>query len=197
MSDAETLAAYAREADTYERTVDPYNTSDPRLRDFIAACPPGGRVLDLGCGPGAGAAEMAKAGLVADAVDATPEFVAKAAKHSGVTAWQATFAEITGEDRYDGIWANFSLLHAPRADMPVHLRALCRALKPGGVFYIGMKLGTGEQRDRLGRFYTYYTQDELERLLHDAGFTVTGAVTGEGKGLEGTIQPWISVAAHG
>jgi SAM-dependent methyltransferase len=197
VSDPETLAAYAREADTYERTVDPYNTRDPRLRNFIAACPPGGRVLDLGCGPGAAAREMAKAGLAADAMDAAPEFVTKAAKHPGVKAWQATFDEIKADSIYDGIWANFSLLHARRADFPRHLAALRHALKPGGVFYIGMKLGTGEQRDRLGRFYTYYTQDELERLLQDAGFTVTGVHLGEGKGLEGTVQPWISVAAHG
>lgn len=197
MSDPETLAAYAREADAYERAVAPYNTSDPRLRDFITACPAGGRVLDLGCGPGGAAAEMAKAGLSADALDASPEFVAKAARHAGVRARQATFDDISGEDIYDGIWANFSLLHAARADFPRHLAALHRALKPGGIFFIGMKLGTGESRDRLGRFYTYYTQDELETLLQDAGFTVTGAVPGEGKGLEGTVQPWISVAAHG
>lgn len=197
MSDPETLQVYNRDADEYARRTDAANQNDPRLHDFIAALPAKGQVLDLGCGPGAAAAEMAKAGLAVTGMDASAEMVAKANQHQGVSARQATFDDIDRCDLYDGIWANFSLLHAPRIDFPRHLAALHRALKPGGAFYIGMKLGSGEHRDGLGRYYSYYTQNELETLLQDAGFTVTGTHLGQGKGLEGTVQPWISVAAHG
>ena len=64
--------------------------------------------------------------------------------------------EIDGEDLYDGIWANFSLLHAPRAAFPLHLMALKRAIKPGGLLHLGMKLGEGEGRDGLGRDHFVY-----------------------------------------
>ena len=75
----------------------------------------------------------------------------------GVEVRVAMFADIAGTDIYDGIWANFSLLHAPKADLPNHLAALHAALKPKGRLHLGMKLGTGEQRDTIGRFYAYYT----------------------------------------
>ncbi|TDK46748.1 class I SAM-dependent methyltransferase [Antarcticimicrobium luteum] len=197
MSDPKTIAIYDDRAAEYAGMTDQYNTTDPRLVAFIAACPEGGRVLDLGCGPGAAAARMAEAGLAVDAVDASAAMVEMAARHPGVTARHATFDDIAGEALYDGIWANFSLLHAPRTDFPRHLSGLHRALKPGGVFLIGLKLGKGEARDRIGRLYTYYTEDDLMDYLRAAGFTPTDIKHGQGEGLDGTVSPWISVIAHG
>ncbi|MEO1734255.1 MAG: class I SAM-dependent methyltransferase, partial [Pseudomonadota bacterium] len=118
MTDQETIAVYDAKADDYAAMADDYSRTDPILAAFIADCPPGGRVLDLGCGTGAAAATMASAGLTVDALDASEEMVRRAAALPGVTAHQATFDDVTGEGIYDGIWANFSLLHAPRADMP-------------------------------------------------------------------------------
>ena len=40
---------------------------------FITALPAGGRVLDLGCGPGGSALLMMQAGLDVDAIDASPQ----------------------------------------------------------------------------------------------------------------------------
>lgn len=197
MSDTETIRIYDDRAADYAEMTDAYNTTDPRLAAFIAACPEGGRVLDLGCGPGAAAAKMAAAGVTVEATDASVEMVALAGRHPGVSARQATFDEIAGEAIYDGIWANFSLLHAPRADFPRHLAALHRALKPGGVFLIGLKLGKGAARDKIGRLYTYYTEDDLMDHLRSAGFTPSDIKHGSGEGLDGTVSPWISVIAHG
>ncbi|MHA6263155.1 class I SAM-dependent DNA methyltransferase [Arenibacterium sp. CAU 1754] len=196
MSDPDTIRIYDARADDYARMTDDHNTRDPHLAAFIATCPSGGRVLDLGCGPGTSAAEMAKAGLVVDAVDASVEMVAMAARHPGVSARQATFDQIHASAEYDGVWANFSLLHAPRDAFPGHLAAIHRALKPGGVFYLGLKLGKGEARDQIGRFYTYYTEQQLETLLTRAGFTITNRIHGAGPGLDGTLSDWILVATH-
>ncbi|MEQ3670442.1 class I SAM-dependent methyltransferase [Pseudophaeobacter sp.] len=197
MSDTETLKVYGDRAADYAALNQDYLSNDPRLLEFITACPSAGRVLDLGCGPGTSAAVMAKAGLRADATDASQEMVALAQALPGVTAWRATFEEIQGVALYDGIWANYSLLHAPRAAMPHHLAALKRALKSNGVFYIALKLGKGEARDALGRLYTYYEEDDLQDLLKTAGFTVLNCAFGESEGLDGTMARWISVACHG
>ena len=70
-----------------------------------------------------------------------------ARRHPGVDAQLAGFDDVSGVAVYDGIWANFSLLHAPKADMPRHLAAVARALRPGGVLSIGLKTGTGEASD--------------------------------------------------
>ncbi len=197
MSDDKTIAIYDAQVSAYADKTDKINAEDPRLATFVAACPPGGAVLDLGCGPGASAAIMAQAGLHVTAWDASAEMVAQAATHPGVTARQAVFDDLTDQTVYDGIWANFSLLHAPRADFPRHLAAIHRALRPGGVLMIGMKLGTGEARDGLGRFYTYYTQEALMTHLTQAGFTIIDHKLGSGTGLDGSVSDFISVHAHG
>ncbi len=197
MSDDATIRIYDQRAADYAALNDDHNAADPNLNAFIAALSPGCRVLDLGCGPGVSAAAMARAGFAVDAWDASSAMVNLTGRHSGVTARQAVFDDIAGTDIYDGIWANFSLLHAPRADFPRHLAALHKALKPGGRFHIGMKRGTGSARDGIGRLYTYYETEELDALLADAGFSVLGHQFGSGKGLDGVDAAWVTVSAHG
>lgn len=197
MSDEKTIDVYTARASEYADMTDAENTADPRLESFISLLPKTAFVLDLGCGPGASAARMARAGLQVDATDASPKMVEMARRHKGVNALQSTFDDIEGDAIYDGIWANFSLLHAPRSDLPRHLAALHCALKPEGRFHIAVKLGRGEHRDKLGRLYTYYTQSELTHLLILAGFTVTQVDLGSGSGLDGTPSDWVSLAAHG
>lgn len=196
MSDTETLRIYADRAAEYAALTDSDNAKDPRLTSFINTMPKGARVLDLGCGPGASAAQMAKAGLKVVAYDAVPEMVALASQHDGVTAQCASFEDVSGCDIYDGIWANFSLLHAPRKDLPKHLSRIATALKANGHFHIAVKTGTGSQRDSLGRYYTYYTEAELTGLLKAAGLTVTDRSEGRGKGLSSEIAPYLVLTAH-
>ena len=169
---------------------------DPSLKAFISAMPDGGHVLDLGCGPGAAAAQMAKARLSVEAYDPVPEMVDLAGRRTGVNAQLAGFDDVNGTAVYDGIWANFSLLHARRGDLPRYLGRIAAALKPGGRFHIAVKTGTGEERDDLGRFYTYYTEQELTGLLEDAGLKVTDRREGIDRGLSGKDEPWIALTAH-
>lgn len=196
VSDPETLKVYAEKADDYAELAGKELEKDPLLAAFIAAVPEGGHVLDLGCGPGNAAHVMADGGLQVTATDAVPEMVAMADAHPGVTAHVATFDDIEGTDLYDGIWANFCLLHAARADMPRHLATMNKALKPDGVFHIALKSGEGQKRDKIGRLYTYYTDAELTGLLEDAGFTVTDHAAGRGKGLDGATSDWIALRAR-
>ncbi len=108
----------------------------------------------------------------------------------------ATFADLAATAQYDAVWANFSLLHAPRAALPGHLAAIRTALKPGGLFHIAMKTGTGDSRDRLDRFYTYVTPDELTALLHAAGFLILTTHTGVERGLADNDDPVIAILSR-
>lgn len=201
MSDDKTLAVYAKAAEQYAAQfacvddIDIEQQAD--LAAFFALMPDGGRVLDLGCGPGQWAAKIKAAGFEVHATDASAEMVSLAKSDFGINATVATFDALTDVAHFDGIWANFSLLHAPRADFPDHLRRVHLALKPGGAFHIGMKLGTAEARDRLGRFYSYYGEDELITLLQEAGFAVTRKRRGNGKGLAGSDDTFVILTAHG
>ncbi|RMD88504.1 MAG: SAM-dependent methyltransferase, partial [Alphaproteobacteria bacterium] len=64
------------------------------------------------------------------------------------------------------------------------------------VLSLGLKIGEGEGRDRLGRFYSYYTIEEIEALLAAAAFTLRDRDEGAGAGLSGEVSPWVVVRAH-
>ena len=192
-ADRETIGVYDRHAGDYARRF--ADEPNPQLEAFIAALPEGAAVLDLGCGPGHAAGRMAEVGFQVDATDASKAMV-DAARARGVAARLARFSDPLDPNAYDGVWANFSLLHAPRHEMPGHLAGLHRALKPGGLLSLGLKTGTGEGRDGFGRFYTYYEEAELDRLLSTAGFRIGTRVTGRSTGLAGTKDPWIVVTAR-
>lgn len=195
MSDPETITVYDNRADDYARKLGNDPVASIALRAFIADLPAGGLVLDLGCGPGTWAAAMARAGLKVEAFDASTQMVALTSQHPDVTVWQAEFSDLNAAERYDGIWANFSLLHAPRTHMPDHLRSISRALKPGGIVHIGLKYGDGTARDGLGRLYSYYTPESLAPMLDQAGLTPGPARQGKDKGLDGTPARWFTVTA--
>ncbi|MEM9851153.1 MAG: class I SAM-dependent methyltransferase [Pseudomonadota bacterium] len=194
MADRETMAVYAAQAKAYATQFP--GGDDPHLERFLNVLPDAARVLDLGCGPGKAAARMMARGFQVAAWDASPEFVAWARDTYGVAAEVAEFTALTSIAEYDGVYANFSLLHAPKVDMPDHLSRIARALTPGGRFHIGMKTGVGEKRDALGRFYAYYEDAELTALLGAAGLTVDYRKTGAEAGLDGTVAPWTILQAE-
>ncbi|MEO1638453.1 MAG: class I SAM-dependent methyltransferase [Pseudomonadota bacterium] len=194
MTDAKTIATYDAKAADYANLVKS-DAPDASLRAFMGSLHPGARVLDLGCGPGTASAHMRDAGLVPDPVDASPNMIKIASETFGLYARVATFDDITGSAVYDGVWANFSLLHAERSDLPKHLRNIADALIAGGIFHIGMKTGTGMERDAIDRRYTYVTVTELRKLLTDAGFVVTHTKTGEERGMAGTMDPFVIMRA--
>ncbi|WP_299368093.1 class I SAM-dependent methyltransferase [uncultured Tateyamaria sp.] len=195
MTDAETLSVYAVKAAEYADLVK-IADADPTLMRFINALPAGAVTLDIGCGPGFAAGAMAAAGMEAHAWDPVPEMVEMAAKLPGVTTRLATYADLDATDVYDGIWANFSMLHTPLADWPNQFAAIARALKPGGLFHFGTKLGSGESRDSIGRLYSYMSETDLTELFAASGFDIIYSHTGEEAGLSGEIAPFIVVQAR-
>ncbi|MGI9388845.1 MAG: class I SAM-dependent DNA methyltransferase [Boseongicola sp.] len=195
MADRETLDVYGDRAADYADMVTQM-APDRHLQAFIDAVPKGGKVMDLGCGHGRSTALMIEAGLQAEALDASPEFAEIALKKFGVKVAIAEFEALDTEAAYDGVFANFSLLHSPKAEMPGHLARIARSLQPDGVFHLGLKTGEGEYRDSLGRFYAYYSDAEISGLMQNNGFTVLSRDFGAEKGLDGTVAPWIVLLAR-
>lgn len=193
MTDQKTIDAYSSRVSAYLSIPLPPEQIESRMA--FAEAVGEGHVLDLGSGPGSDSAFFLREGLTVRALDATPAFV-EHARENGVDAHLGTFDDVTEVAEYDGVYASFSLLHAPRKDFPRHLAAIHQALKPGGVFFLGLKLGTGEHRDDLDRYYTYFSQTEIEEALAATGFTIDRITTGMGRGLAGSYDGFILVLAH-
>ncbi|PIB23250.1 hypothetical protein BFP76_09565 [Amylibacter kogurei] len=195
MTDIQTIQTYDKKAEEYKNLIS-RDAPDADLTRFINAIPVGGRVLDLGCGPGNSGAFMVQAGLKVDATDASIEMVKLAKESFGLNAVQQQFHELSAVDEYDGIWANFSLLHAKKSEMPELLNKIHTTLKPDGILHLGLMIGTGERREFLGRFYAYYQPDEVDALLRAAKFTPTHLRTGASTGMSGTEKPFMIVTAR-
>ncbi|MFJ3927179.1 class I SAM-dependent methyltransferase [Streptomyces sp. NPDC090022] len=107
--------------------------------------PPGGRVLDLGCGPGRNALHLASLGFEVDAVDLSPTAIAWAAEraraagpeiagrvrfHRGDAFAAETAAALAGP--YDLIHDSGCFHHLPPHRRISYLALLERSLAPGG-----------------------------------------------------------------
>lgn len=195
MPDARTIAFYDTAAERYATLTD-RGTPGALLKSFMALLPAHARVLDLGCGPARASVHLRDAGFHPDPVDASQGMVTLANNAHDIDARLLTFDELDAVAAYDGVWANFSLLHAPAADLPGHLRAIATALRPRGVFHIAMKVGEGEARDKIDRKYTYVTPAGLQNMLQDAGFTVLAIDEGREVGCAGTDDPYVAMRAR-
>ena len=160
----------------------------------------GGRVLDLGCGPGVDAAVFAQLGVNVVGLDVTPSFLRRAREHfvevtADVTAdRQAEASFVRGDmrsppfvaDSFDGIWASGSFHHVPREEAPATAAELARVLREDGCAYISVKREpTGSEV--ADRHFEFYEPGEFRALLADAGFDVE---------IIETTGPWIGAIAR-
>jgi SAM-dependent methyltransferase len=182
---ADTIETYDRVADEY---VDRHGDRDvvAGLVDEFCERVDGGRVLDVGCGPGWETAEFASRGFDSVGVDLSPAFLARAAARDGpagvVRADMRTLPVAT--DAVDGVWALASLLHLPRVDVDAALAEFARVCRPDGTLFVAVKHGTGDYEgdtyDGDARRFTLYEPAAIESRVADAGFDVDRVSVAEG-----------------
>jgi SAM-dependent methyltransferase len=165
--DEETLNFYRRNAEAYAGWAKAPST---RLNGFLTLLPPGGSILELGCGAGNHSAAMLAACFAVRATDGSPEMAEIASRRLGQSVDAMRFDELDEYEAYDGVWASACLLHVPRDELSGILKRIRRALKAGGTFYASFKIGEGHDgRDLLGRYYNYPSPEWLETAYAAAG----------------------------
>lgn len=195
MADQDTLAAYAANTEKYRKVVSEAG-GNPTLKRFLAQLSPHSDILDLGCGVGDSAAAMQAAGHVVTCLDASPEMAAMAHEVFGLEVEIKSFSEIEFEAAFDAVWASFSLLHVPKSDLPGILAGLTAALRTGGCLYIGLKKGSGEERDRFGRFYAYYEEEELVQHVRAASLARISVTHDDIIGMSGAVEPCLHLTSR-
>lgn len=133
---------------------------------FLSVLPPGGHILDAGCGSGRDSRAFLERGYEVTALDASEAMVELASQHFGRPVLHMSFDQVRFRERFDGIWACASLLHVPAHNMAKVLGQLGMALKVGGVMYASFKYGEGEAvKD--GRLFNDYDEGSLRNLLRN------------------------------
>lgn len=195
MADQDRLTSsfYAQNAKTYTA-----KTSDKdvdKLQKFMAALPPGGHILELGCGGGYHSLLMLEAGFDIHPTDGTPEIAKQAEKRLKRPVQIMDFGDLEAKNQFDGVWANACLLHVQRAKLADILKRIHLALKPVGTFYASFKAGTGEGRDQFDRYYNYPTPQWLSATYKSAGWENIEVEQCEGGGFDKLPTTWLHVTA--
>ena len=196
----ETVRSYDRDAAAYAvRTATMPDSVRSRIEDLAALVGPGGRVLEIGSGGGRDALSMEELGLAVRRTDITPAFVALLRDQGHDADLVDPLVDDLGspDGAYDAVWANASLLHVARVDLPTVLSRLVVVTRPGGLLRAFVKEGDGEGWSTHGsvsspRHFTYWRAEDLGVVVTDAGW---GEVSIR-SGIAGTRgESWLEVAA--
>ncbi|MCQ4272515.1 class I SAM-dependent methyltransferase [Pseudomonas kuykendallii] len=188
-----TLAHYARNAEGFREGTRDHDVSQniaALLRHIRAEAP--FALLDFGCGPGRDLRTFKALGHAPVGLDGTARFVEMARADSGCEVWQQDFLALDlPPERFDGVFANASLFHVPRADLPRVLRQLHATLKPGGVLFASNPRGDNREGWSGERYGAWHDWARWRDYLTAAGFTELEHYY-RPEGLPRDQQPWLA-----
>lgn len=188
-----TLEHYQATADAFREGTWAHDVSQniAALLRHIQAQPPY-TLLDFGCGPGRDLCVFKGMGHEAVGLDGCPNFVAMAREASGCEVLLQDFLALDLPDgRFDGIYANASLFHVPRQELPRVLEQLHGALKPGGVLFASNPRGENSEGWNGPRYGSYHDWNNWKQLLESAGFEALEHYY-RPAGLPREQQPWLA-----
>src|SRR6266542_6970079 len=149
----------------------------------------GESILDLGCGTGQLASQIAARGARVIGIDVSPTMITRAReKYPGLDFRVADGTDLHLSERFDAVFSNAALHWMPSSRQPAVLAGIREALKPGGRFVaeLGAR-GNIEQivaalREAFARLgyphaqttnpWYFPASDEYVQLLGQAGFRV-------------------------
>ena len=134
------------------------------LWEFLSRMKEGGTILDYGSGSGRDSAYFINKGFSVDSLDGSAEMKAQAERLFGIKVKLASFLSLEEKEKYDGIWAQASILHLEEHDLRAALTLIERALKRDGVFYSSFRKGEEDGYEK-GRWYTNMTERRFLSLL--------------------------------
>lgn len=165
-------------AERYDESFTDRNAQLAAGRWLIENLPPGGRVLDLGCGSGLPTAvQLAEAGFEMVGIDESGRMLELARQRvPNATFLQRDMRDIDDLGTFDAVVSYFSLLMLPRADIERVLVKSRERLTSNGLLAIAMVYGDMDYLPicflGASTFATCYPTDELIKVVSGAGFEV-------------------------
>lgn len=181
--------------DTYDRIADDWardHEGDTWWREctekFVSLLPHGGRVLDAGCGSGQKARFFQDRGMQVLGIDFSERLLEIARRTaSGSDFRLLDLRDIrTLPESFDGVFAQASLLHIPKAETFSVIEGMVSRLVPQGHLYIAVKAQRpGHPAEEIvtendygydyRRFFSYYTLDEMRAHVDRSGLSLVHA----------------------
>jgi SAM-dependent methyltransferase len=128
------------------------------------------RLLDVGAGTGQDSAFFQEQGLAVVAADLSPAMVDRC-RAKGVDARVMDFMRLDFPPAsFDAVHAMNCLLHVPNADLPAVLEAVRAVLRPGGLFFLGVYGGHGDEGVAADdvheppRFFSWRTDEQIQQF---------------------------------
>jgi len=167
-----------------QKYTDEYFNDDsdfPHIARFLKDVKPGGRILDLACGPGMLTKHLLEEGFQAEGIDLSAEMIDIAR----LKVPQAKFRVMDmrrldyPDDHFDGLLITYGLIYIPSSGLPATLKEFSRVLKPhGSIFMINQEGDTDHVEAEPMKpdeklYVNFFSAESLEASLGAAGFKVT------------------------
>jgi SAM-dependent methyltransferase len=191
-----TIEHYDNNADAFwEGTKDHDVTQNIQM--FLDALPKGKPldIFDLGCGPGRDLHYFKSLGHNPVGLDGSKKFCDMAQQYSGCPTLHQNFSGIDLADyQFNGVFANASLFHVPKAKLADVLKTIYASLAPNGILFMSNPRGQGELWQ--GQRYGHYMELETcESYIEQAGFKVLHHYY-RPEGLPRDKQPWLAIVCQ-
>lgn len=129
------------------------------------------RILDFGCGPGRDLIQFVALGHEPVGLDGSPAFVDMARQRSGCEVLLQDFLALDlTTSHFDGVFANASLFHVPKQELPRVLQALWDTLKPDGVLFASNPRGINQEGWSDKRYGCFHDLEQWRGYVIEAGF---------------------------
>lgn len=185
-----TLNSYDATASEYAKNVEQLHPKEDAQK-FLQMLPRCAKIIDIGCGSGRDVKVFSDFGIDAVGIDFSSKMIeiARENAHNGLFYVMDMESISFPSATFDGAWANCSLLHISKKNIPTVLKKICEILKPNGIFYVSVKqdivdeLFSPDARYKgVEKYWSFYEKRELLDLLGDAGFKIIDVVISEKNG---------------
>lgn len=150
------------------------------LNKFLKLIPKGGKILDVGSGPGQFSKYIKTKGFNISGIDYSDEMISIAKKQvKGIIFKQMDMRKLNfGDESFNGLLAAYSLIHIPSNEVLETLKGFNRVLKQAGYIEIITQKGEADQTinepfmPSEKMFFNFFTKERISNFLKKAGFKV-------------------------
>jgi SAM-dependent methyltransferase len=172
---------------------------------FASLLPDGARLLDAGCGSGQKAKFFQDLGLRVMGIDFSERLLDIARQTATASDFRLLDLRDIGtlSEEFEGVFAQASLLHIPKAETFAVIEGMVSRLVPRGLLYVAVKAQrAGSPEEEIvaesdygydyERFFSYYTLDEMRAYLDRLGLSLVHAEVSQV-----SLEPgWMQVIAR-